>query len=96
MIIEHLPVTTHPQITAKIIAEALRRDPIAASQVHEFIPESELLNLLGITEVSIPDAYSPTHSVIVHELEQVIADLEQKVDNLKQENADLAQKLSGL
>jgi flagellar biosynthesis/type III secretory pathway protein FliH len=40
----------HPMTEAKKIADAIRNDPVAASQVKEFISHETLIELLGLGE----------------------------------------------
>lgn len=39
----------HPTVTALNLAKMLRADPIAASQIREYIPPRELARLLGVS-----------------------------------------------
>jgi hypothetical protein len=47
------PSKTHVMVKAKAYADALRDDPVMASQIREHLSPEQLIQLLGITENDI-------------------------------------------
>ena len=65
----------HPMYVASEIAEWMRSDPIAAAQIRESIPETELADILGIrvglNSVDFDDLSNHERSVILDQLSEV-------------------------
>ena len=77
-----MSLNTNPTIVAADLAAQLRADPIAASQIIEYIPSRELLYLLNL-RVAMSETVQDMIDFATDDLRDQIEDLETEIAELR-------------